>query len=113
MSPELTVVFGYSENIGRYSYKAAALLTQFEHNVFKFNPRIDDPKIIPREFHTLTMYVNEDIANKFLDEIIKLKFKRIIFNPGTNCSALEKWCLEQKIEVVHGCTLVMLNTDQY
>lgn len=113
MNNELTVVFGFSDNPDRYSYKASHLLSDFEHAVFNFNPRNDDPKIIPLAFHTLTIYVNPEISNKFSDLILKLDFKRAIFNPGTENEELMAKLAKKGVEVVQGCTLVMLKTDQY
>lgn len=110
---EMTVVFGYSENPDRYSNKAYKLLKEFEHNVIGFNPRTDEMKNLPAEFDTLTLYVNRELSTKFMADIMKLNFKRIIFNPGTENEDLENECLKKNREVVHGCTLVMLKTDQY
>lgn len=110
---ELTIVFGYSENPERYSYKAFHLLKEFEHSALAFNPRIEEFSKIPSEFHTLTMYVNEQVSSNFIDKILNLNFKRIIFNPGAENSLLEQKCQDKGIEVVHGCTLVMLKTDQF
>lgn len=108
-----TVVFGYSDNPDRYSYKAYNLLKEFKHEAITFNPRLDDIQSIKFPFDTLTMYVGKDISEKFSEKILQLNFKRIIFNPGTENENLEKKCLEKNIEVVHGCTLVMLKTSQY
>lgn len=108
-----TVVFGYSDNPERYSFKAYNLLKEYKHEVVAFNPRTDDIHSINYEFDTLTMYVGKEISEKFSEQILKLKFRRIIFNPGAENESLEKKCLEKKIEIVHGCTLVMLKTSQY
>ena len=108
-----TVVFGYSENAERYSNKAYHLLKEYKHDAIAFNPRTDDINSINYPFDTLTMYVGESISEKFSDQILQLNFKRIIFNPGSENEILEKKCLEKNIEVVHGCTLVMLRTNQY
>lgn len=109
----ITVVFGYSDNPERYSFKAYNLLKEYKHEAIAFNPRIDDINSINYQFDTLSMYVGEEISEKFSEQILKLNFKRIIFNPGAENSKLEKKCLEKNIEVVHGCTLVMLKTSQY
>ena len=45
--------------------------------------------------------------------IISLQPKRIIFNPGTENSEFEKLALQNNIEVIEACTLVMLSTNQY
>ncbi len=108
-----TLVFGFSDNPERYSFKAYHLLLEFKHEAIAFNPRLDDLSKINFPFDTLTMYVGESISDKFLEQINKLSFQRIIFNPGAENSKLEKMCLDKKIEVVHGCTLVMLKTSQF
>jgi predicted CoA-binding protein len=108
-----TLVFGYSDNPERYSYKAYHLLLEFKQDAVSFNPRSDDINLINYPFDTLTMYVNEAISEKFSEQILKLDFKRIIFNPGAENASLEQKCLQKNIEVVHGCTLVMLKTSQY
>lgn len=114
LETDLVLVFGYSENTERYSNMAFKLLGDFGHKVVAFNPRVDDPlKLENKLFHTLSLYVNESISNKFENIILALNFKRIIFNPGSENSALEKKLLEKGVEVVHGCTLVMLRTDQF
>jgi predicted CoA-binding protein len=109
----ITIVFGYSDNPERYSFKAFNLLQEYKHQAITFNPRLEDISSIDFPFDTLTMYVNETVSDKFTEQILALKFRRIIFNPGAENSKLEQKCLEQKREVVHGCTLVMLKTDQY
>ncbi len=108
-----TLVFGYSDNPERYSFKAYHLLLEFKHEVIAFNPRADDLSKINFPFHTLTMYVGEAISDKFLEQIKNLSFQRIIFNPGSENAKLEKMCFDKNIEVVHGCTLVMLKTNQF
>ncbi len=110
---DVTVVFGYSDNELKYSFKAYHLLKEFGFKALSFSPRADDFSKIPDSFNTLTMYVSSEISSKFKDQILSKKFNRIIFNPGSENPELEKICLEKKIEVVHGCTLVMLKTDQY
>jgi predicted CoA-binding protein len=108
-----TVVFGYSDNPERYSYKAFNLLKEFKHEAIAFNPRNDDISLLSYPFDTLTMYIGDAISEKFSEQILNLNFKRIIFNPGSENPSLEKKCLEKNIEVVHGFTLVMLKTSQY
>lgn len=110
---DITVVFGYSDNPERYSNKAYHLLNDFDHKAIGFNPRTDSLNNLPNEFHTLTMYVNRELSTKFMPEILKLNFKRIIFNPGAENEELALACQKLNREVVYGCTLVMLKTDQY
>lgn len=110
---EKVLVFGYSESPDRYSNMAYNLLKQFEHRPVPFNPRTDDPTKLDREFDTVTLYVNPAVHEKFEPLLDQIKFKRIIFNPGTEDDRLIKKYGDKGVEVVIGCTLVLLRTDQY
>lgn len=118
---EKVAVLGASDNPERYSYKAHHLLEEHGHSVELVSPRyeiIEGKKVHKdlstlQNIDTLTMYVNPDISNKMKDQIIKLKPKRVIFNPGTENPELEKSLNEMGIEVEEACTLVLLRTNQY
>ncbi len=110
---ERVLVFGYSESPERYSNKAYHLLGQYHHTPVPFNPRVDDPEKLEKDFDTVTLYVNPTIHQKFGSVLDKLKFKRIIFNPGTEDQALIQKYLDREIEVEVACTLVMLRTGQF
>ncbi len=107
------LVFGYSDNPERYSYMAFELLKDYGHKAVAFNPRTDDFKSLAKSFDTITLYVNPTIGEKFSDGLLKIKTKRVIFNPGTENPVLEKKFQELGVEIVIGCTLVMLKTNQY
>ena len=108
------LVFGYSENPERYSYKAAELLKAYNHETITINPRHDDElKKIHTDYHTLTLYVNPQISSKYQDLSLKSKPKRVIFNPGTENPAFYELLKLNNIEVEVACTLVMLSTSQY
>ena len=107
------LVFGYSDNPDRYSYLAANLLQDYKHETIKFNPRDDDPKLLDKNFDTVTLYVSGPVSNKFQDLLLGINFKRVIFNPGTENDQLEEKLKARGVEVVHGCTLVMLRTSQF
>ena len=108
------LVFGYSDNPDRYSFLASNLLNEHDHETIKFNPRLDDPKTIEAQsFDTVTLYVSKPISDKYQELILGLKFKRVIFNPGTENDQLAEKLRHMGVEIVHGCTLVMLRTDQF
>lgn len=107
------LVFGYSDNPDRYSYLAANLLLDHKHETVKFNPRIDDPKNLDKNFDTLTLYVSGPVSDKFQELLLGLNVKRVIFNPGTENDQLEGKLRAKGVEIVHGCTLVMLRTGQF
>ena len=107
------LVFGYSDNPERYSNMAYHLLLSFNHEVIKFNPRLDEVKLINYDIETITLYVSKPISEKFTRFFLEQNFKRIIFNPGSENIELEELLLAKGVEVVHGCTLVMLKTGQF
>lgn len=108
------IVFGYSENPDRYSFMAGELLKNYQHEVITINPRHEDELVkLNSDYHTLTLYVNPKISDKYQDILLKSNPKRVIFNPGTENALLEKKFATLGVEVVIGCTLVMLKTNQF
>lgn len=65
------------------------------------------------EVHTVTMYVSPKHQDTLVAPLLALGPKRIIFNPGTENPAFAAVAKAQGIEVVEGCTLVMLATGLY
>ena len=63
--------------------------------------------------HTVTLYLNPERQKEYYNYIISLKPHRIIFNPGTENGELFKLAREAGIEVVIGCTLVMLHNNSF
>lgn len=108
------LVFGYSENPDRYSHMAAELLKDYKHETVTINPRQEEElSKINTDYHTLTLYVNPQISDKYQEMLLKSKPKRVIFNPGTENADLERKFESMGVEVVIGCTLVMLRTNQF
>ena len=115
-------VIGALDKEERYSFKAVDKLIKCGYDVITINTAgkvilgiqsIKSINEISEKIDTLTIYVNPKVSTSLSDEILSLDFKRAIFNPGAeNDSLAEK--LEQKgVEVINGCTLVMLATNQY
>ncbi|MCS6981521.1 MAG: CoA-binding protein [Flavobacteriales bacterium] len=77
--------------------------------VFRFC--CEEVKTLP--IHTITLYLRPAVQALYYDCLLDLKPQRIIFNPGTENSEFEKLWRQKGVEVVHGCTLVMLRTHQY
>lgn len=125
MDKEVVAILGASNSPDRYSYMAMELLKKYNHTPLLVNPRIkkilgqkcyatldecqqENPKI-----DTLTIYVNEKVSTELMEEILSLKIKRAIFNPGSENEKLEKKLNEKGIETLRACTLVLLKTDQF
>ncbi len=115
-------VLGASNKSERYSYMAVNMLKEHGYNVIPVHPSgkkvcgietfksLDD---IPVKIHTLSVYLNPALSSEVSDSILRLKPERIIFNPGTENSELEKLCLSNGIEVLRACTLVLLRTSAF
>ena len=96
--------------LNEYQHPVLALgMRSGEVNGIKIQKEID----VSETVHTITMYVGPKNQASYFDIITQLKPKRIILNPGTENPELEKLAEENNIEVIHGCTLVMLRTGQY
>jgi len=116
-----TLVLGASEKSWRYSHMALQLLTakgvpalavgQSEGKVGQIKIETGQPAYT--DVHTVTMYVAPEHQGNLEKYILSLQPKRLIFNPGTENSALAAKARSEGIEVVEACTLVMLRTGQF
>lgn len=115
-------VLGASPKEDRYSNKAVLELAQRGHTVYPIHPTAtqihgqtcySSLQALPGEIHTLTLYVGAEKSTALQAEILKLHPKRIIMNPGAENETLATAARAQQIEVIEGCTLVMLRTGQF
>ncbi len=120
---EKVAILGASPKPERYAYKAFQLLKEYGHTPLLVNPHSKEKEIEGylmhsklgdlKSFDTLTLYVGPAISTQLESEILASKPKRVIFNPGTENPALAAKLVAQGAEVVEGCTLVMLKTNQF
>ena len=118
-----TVIIGATTNPSRYAYLASEMLTEYKHEIVPvgiktgevFGKPILDIRKKPsvEEVDTVTLYIGPQHQEEWYDYIFSLKPKRIIFNPGTENPEFEERAENLGIEVVEGCTLVMLRSNQY
>jgi predicted CoA-binding protein len=115
-------ILGASANPGRYAFKAAERLAAAGHQRIGVNPTLPQvpnlevvPSIeaLPREQHTLTVYVSPEKSSAIMNSILGYGFSRVIFNPGAENPNLEQRLRQAGVEVVEGCTLVMLSTGAF
>jgi predicted CoA-binding protein len=120
---KLTLVVGATDNPGRYAYRAAELL-QIKGIPFLpigikkgvvFGEEILDlrQKPILMGMHTITLYLGPQNQSEWIDYLIGLQPKRIIFNPGTENPLFFQKAKTAGIEALEACTLVMLTTGQF
>ncbi len=118
---ETFVVVGASDKQDRYSYKALTLLKQNGFDVIPIHPKLQSIQNIPvveslaaikTPIDSITMYVGPDISKNLVMDIIRLKPKRIIFNPGSENPSIYPALKDARIKILEACTIVMLNTGQ-
>jgi predicted CoA-binding protein len=121
-SVETVAILGASPKPDRYAYKAFEMLREYGHRPLPINPAFEEilgqkcyAKIsdAPGPIDTVTLYLGEQRSNPLIEEIVNAKPRRIIMNPGAENSALAAKAEEAGIEVIEGCTLVMLRTGQF
>lgn len=116
-----TLVLGASENPARYSNLALKRLRSANYTVVAIGRKsgqVGDVEILKQKdpvegVDTITLYLNPANQKEYYDYILSLKPRRIIFNPGTENPELEQLAIENNIEPIEACTLVMLSTGQY
>ena len=121
-SSETVAVIGASPKPERYAYKAMQMLKEYGHKPIPINPAFDEVfgepcyrKIsdVPGPIDTVTLYLRAARSNPLIAEILASKPRRIIMNPGAENEELAEQARARGIEVVEGCTLVMLRTGQF
>jgi predicted CoA-binding protein len=116
-----TLVLGASANPERYSFLAVERLTAHQHPVVAIGIKagtIGKTEIITTHpqaeaIDTVTLYLNPSHQKEYYNYILSLHPKRIIFNPGTENQELFDLALQNNIQPIEACTLVMLSTGQY
>jgi len=115
-------IIGASNKPHRYAYQAQNMLMEKGHSVFPVSSNgreilgvngYSSIKQLPEAIDTVTLYLNPKRHELIKDELLELKPRRIIFNPGTESEALEDWYQSHGIFVEQACTLVLLRTEQF
>ena len=125
MKKENVIVLGASSKEERYSFKAVSSLIEHGHMAIPVHPRekevaglkcfnnlSDVEKMFP-QIDTVTIYVNPQISMELSKEILKLRPKRVIFNPGSENRDLMEILKQNNVDVLEACTLVLLNIGEY
>ncbi len=118
---DTTLVLGASLQKSRYSNLAIHKLLQANKKVIgigKQSGSVEKAKIQTNfdgisNIDTITMYVSPKVQENYYEQIIRLKPKRVIFNPGSENPELEQILREHHIPFERACTLVLLSTNQY
>lgn len=116
-----TLVFGASLKSNRYSNLAVKRLLNHNIETKAFGLKtgeIDGVQIKTnlsgfQNIHTITLYINSARQPDYYEDIIEMRPKRVIFNPGTENEEFYKMLENNGIAVEVACTLVLLATNQY
>jgi predicted CoA-binding protein len=116
-----TLVLGASTNPNRYAYTAIQSLHQKKIRVEAVGLKEGEvagtqihAKMIPfQDIHTVTLYVGPANQESYIDYVISLQPKRVIFNPGTYNEDFIQKLQHKHIQTEVACTLVLLATNQY
>lgn len=120
--PETVLVLGASPKEDRYSNKAVKLLLDYGHSVIPVHPKVVEihgvkcqPNLsaIRVPVDTITVYLGMKNSTPLIDQIIALSPKRIVLNPGAENEELRLRARERGVDVIDGCTLVMLKSGQW
>jgi predicted CoA-binding protein len=115
-------VLGASRKPDRYANRAMQMLREYGYRAIPINPAVGEilgekcyPSIgdVPGKIDTLTLYLGKARSDPLIDEIIEARPRRIIMNPGAENEDLAVKARKQGIEVVEGCTLVMLRSGLF
>ncbi len=115
-------VLGASPKPERYANQAQRLLAQYDYRPIPVNPafaEVEGARCYPRlseigePIHTITLYLGPARSTPLIEEIVAANPQRIIMNPGAENDALSEAASSAGIEVMEGCTLVMLRTGLF
>ena len=116
-----TLVFGASLKPNRYSNIAIKRLRDHNIETVAFGLRAGEVSGVQiktnledfQNIHTISLYLNPKRQEAYYNDIVKLRPKRVLFNPGTENTAFQNFLEKHKIEVEVACTLVLLSINQY
>lgn len=116
-----TLVIGASSKPERYSYQAIERLVAKQHNVIALGVKrgevngilIHTDKKDWEGVDTVSLYVGPVHQENYIDYVLRLNPRRVLFNPGTENPAFEARLNQAGIQAERACTLVLLSTNQY
>lgn len=121
MQKGVTLVLGASPHADRYSHLAVVRLVSHGYPLVAVGNRsgtvagVPILRTIPEDLQvdTVTLYLNPINQREWQPRLLQLRPRRIIFNPGTEDVDFAGAARSAGIEVVEGCTLVMLAAGTY
>ena len=121
-SPGLVAVVGASEHPHRYAFRALHLLRENGYTPIPVSrsgthilgfPGYPSLAAIPVPIDTVTMYVSPERQPPIIADILAVRPRRVIFNPGAENPDAYPALAQAGVEAVEACTLVLLTTGQF
>ena len=115
-------VLGASIKPQRYANRAVRALKQHGFRVVPVTPAHDEVEGLPAAsslaavrgpLDTLTVYIGPRHIGPLIDDIVAVRPRRVILNPGTESEELERTLERHGIPYLEACTLVLLATGQF
>lgn len=116
------VVLGASPDKERFANKAQLQLMAAGHQVIPVHPEHDAIEGIPvvatlkavrGPVDTVTVYIGPKRIGPLIPEIVALKPRRVIANPGAESPELKEALGKAGITYEEACTLVLLSTGEF
>lgn len=118
------LIVGASPKPERYAYMALKQLLEAGHDPVLFNPSPAHSMIeglpvqhslgtIQGSVDTITLYVGSSRVGALIPELLAIRPRRIIANPGTENQQLAQAARDAGIEYMEACTLILLRTGQF
>lgn len=122
MNSKTVAILGASEKQDRYANKAQQRLMEHGYPVIPVSAAgknvlgvtgVKSLRDISEPVDTVTLYVGPKSLQPQLTDLLALKPRRVIFNPGTEDPAIQQALADAGIHVVEACTLVLLSIGQF
>lgn len=121
-SGRTVAVLGASPKTDRYAFRAMQMLRDHGYRAVPVNPAYDavlgekcyrSIGDLPGKIDTVTLYIGKRRSEPLIDQIVEVRPRRIIMNPGAENANLAAKARAHGIEVVQDCTLVMLGSGRF
>jgi predicted CoA-binding protein len=115
-------VIGASDKPARYSNRAIRMLLSHAHTPLPVSTTGKEVlglqgyaslREVAGAIDTVTMYLSPEKQASVIEDILQVRPRRVIFNPGAENPGAYPRLQAQRIEVVEACTLVLLSTGQF
>ncbi|MGB9719689.1 MAG: CoA-binding protein [Candidatus Anstonellales archaeon] len=105
----IIAVVGASRKKDKYGYKIYKAILNAGYKIYPVNPNADEidgkkcyPSIssVPKKLDVVIMVVPPKITEKIVEEVAKLKIKKVWMQPGSESEKAIEFCRKNKIEVI-------------